>query len=92
VANNPYEDIYEASKKFLEGVNESSTRKKLIIPDILKLPPAKRKLVVGIIKTKTNTEVSSADDYSRNFVRIKEFGEIIKEIPEQAKKIKWLFK
>jgi hypothetical protein len=59
---------------------------------MLKLPPAKRKLVTNIIKEKTNCEVSSADDYSKNYVMIREAGEVIKEIPEQVKKLKWLFK
>lgn len=91
VDKHPGVDVASTADRFLYGNIEISSPKDLVIPELLKLPPAKRTLVVNIVRSKTNCNLYSDADYKHSFVKIKEIGEVIKEIPKAAKKIRWLF-
>ncbi len=91
VNRNPGVDISSIGDHFLSGNIETSLPQDIVIPELLKLPPAKRALVANIVRNKTNCNIYSDNDYKHGFINIKEVGEVIKEIPKAAKKIKWLF-
>jgi hypothetical protein len=91
VAGHPGIDVASIADHFLSGNIETSLAKDIVIPDLIKLPPSKRALVVNIVRNKTNCNLYSDSDYQHNYVKIKEVGEVMREVPKFAKKFKWLF-
>lgn len=91
IARHPGEDVSHVVDNQLTGNTEVSMPKDIIVPELLKLPPSKRTLLINIIRKKTNYNLCSSDDYNKNYVRFKEVGEVIREVPHFAKKIKWFF-
>jgi len=94
VIKHPMEDLYMASVRFFTPAMLSHEEKDLVIPELLQLTPAKRTLVIDIVKSKTNYDISSSKNNFHNFMMIKEVGHIIHELtPENVpKKFKWLIK
>jgi hypothetical protein len=91
ISKNPGIDVAYAADEFLPGNAEMASPKDMIVPDLLKLPPAKRALLVNLVRKKTNYNLYSSDDYNKNYINFKEIGEVAREIPHFAKKIKWFF-
>lgn len=90
VSEHPGMDVALIADDFLSGNIESSSAKDIVLPEILMLTPSKRALVINIVRSKTNCNLYSDNDYMHNYVSLKEVGEVMRKIPESSKKIKWL--
>jgi hypothetical protein len=91
VSKNPGENASTVANRMLPGNMESSTEKDIVVHELLKLSPSKRSLVINIVRKKTNCNLSSGDEYKHNYIKMKEVGEVIREVPHLAKKLKWYF-
>jgi len=80
IKNNPFDDIYEAAKRFFNKKDKLNIEAEQVMPELVQLMPVIRTLVEDIVKDYTNVSIAPDESSFTSFVTIKKPGEKMKEL------------